>query len=549
MKTMKTITILLALVLMNGSTHAQGIGHSTVYYDYFSNPQLLYANDVAEDIVADANGNMFVAGEQMKEMSTQGVKVIKYNSGGSVTTEGVYNNTSYREYVKKIIYDGSTYFYVVCNAVHVTTGVSSLLVLKYSATNFTTPISTNFFTGYYNPVDATIAGSGNSGILFIACNKSNGNASSLAVVRLTKSSLVNSLYIQYFYLYNYLNTSDQFRETPKDILYSQTDQAVYVAGGITDTTTNKTAHLIIRLGTNLASVYSMAGTLDFGQNIYNSVALNSSHVYVAGSMRNNPNNKHSWVIRRLNKLNGATVSSRGYNPGTNFYSEAIKITLATATDILVAGYAKDATTSVYNYQVGKYSADLLNLASYYGTSLPYTSVLVDAVSNTYGTTYLTGIKTNGSKKNMFVAGFYALTGGSNFYRDSIVNNNACGNRITLLPSNLFAITGYQDKTSNAFQLSDYKMFTRIYSPIITRLGDETAAATVSAYPNPTNDFVNISSDQLIQQYRLFDLQGRTISSGVNTEDTYTLQLSIGNQAPGIYFISLNDGKAIKIVKN
>jgi len=549
MKNMKTITILLTLVLLNGSTMAQGIGHSTVYYDYFSSPQLLYANDVAEDIVADANGNMFVAGEQMKEMSTQGVKVIKYDANGNAITQGVYNNSSYREYVKKIVYDGSTYLYVVCNAVSVTTGVSSLLVLKYSATNLTTPVSSNFFTGYYNPVDATIAGSGNSGNLIIACNKSNGTASSLAVVRLTKNSLFNTLYIQYFYLYNYLSTSDQFRETPKDILYSQTDQAVYVAGGITDTTTNKTAHLIIRLGTNLASVYALAGTLDFGQNIYNSVALNSTYVYVAGSMRNNPNNKHSWVIRRLNKLNGTTVNSRSFNPGTNFYSEAIKITLATGTDILVAGYAKDATTSVYNYQVGKYSSDLLNTASYYGTSLPYTSVLTDAVSNAYGTTYLTGIKTNGSKKNMFVAGCYALTGGTIFYRDSIVNNNACGNRITLLPSNLFAVTGFQDKTSNQFQPSDYKMFTRIYSPLIERLGDETAGATIYAYPNPTSDLVRVSSDQLIQQYRLFDLQGRTITSGVTSEDTYALELSLENQAPGIYFISLNDGKALKIVKN
>ncbi len=549
MKNMKTITILFLFVLMNGTTMAQGIGYSTAYFDYSSTPQLLYANDVAEDIVADANGNMFVAGEQMKEMSTQGVKVIKYNGIGTIITSGVYNNTTYREYVKKIIYDGSSYLYVVCNAVHVTTGVSSLLVLKYSATNLATPVSINFFAGYYNPVDATIAGSGNSGILYITCNKSNGNASSLAVLRLTKNSLVNTLYIQYFYLYSYQSTSDKYRETPKDILYSQTDQAIYVAGGITDTTNNKTANLIIRLGTNLASAYAMAGTLDVGHNIYNSVALNSTHVYVAGSMRNNPNNKHSWTIRRLNKINGATVSSRSFNPGVSFYSEALKITLASSTDILVAGYSKDSITSVYNYQVGKYSLDLLSTAYYYGTSLPYSSVLIDAVSNSYGTTYLTGIKANGSKKNMFVTGFYALSGGSNFYRDSIVNNNACGNRITLLPSNLFAITGYQDKTSNLFLPSDFKMVTRIYSPIITRLGDETAGATISAYPNPTNDIVNISSDQIIQQYRLFDLQGRTISSGVNTEDTYTLELSLQNQAPGIYFISLNDGKAIKIVKN
>lgn len=543
-------TLALACIMLNNLTHAQ-IGNSTYYYDYFSNPQVAYANDMAEDMVTDAADNMFVAGEEQKETSAQAVHVIKYNGAGTVLTQGTYDNLNYKEYVKKIVYDGSTYLYVVCNAVHVTTGAQALLVLKYSATSLVTPLSADYFTSYNSPVDAVIAGSGINGYLFVACKKPNGTATSLAVVRLTKNVQNNSMLLQYSFAYNFLNTSDQYLETPKDLLYSQTDQAVYVAGGIRDTVSGKTASLVIRLATTLTGVYSIAGTLDSGQNVYNSVALNSSYVFVAGSQRNNPNNKHSWVIRRLNKSTGATINSRSFNPGTSFYSEALKITLADASNILVAGYAKDATTSVYNVQIGKYAADLTGGAYYYGSTLAYNSTLRDAVSSSTGVTYLTGSKANGSKQNMFLLGFHALTGGTNFYRDSIVNLSAGGNKVVLLSSgtNMFAVAGYQDKSNNAFQPHDYKMMTRIYSYIIERVEDKKEDVWVSVFPNPATDFIHIKSTTAIRSYRLFDMQGRILAEGTPSDETTSLEIPIMNQPNGIYFLTVNDGKAQKIIKN
>ncbi len=523
------------------------IGYTTKYYDYFSNPQVVYANDVAEDIVSDASDNTYVAGEQMKEMSTQAIHVIKYNASGVVATQGTYDNVNYREYVKKVVYDGSTYLYVVCNAVHITTGAQSLLVLKYSATSLVTPLSADFFSTYHSPVDAAMAGSGINGYLFIACKKPNGNATSLAALRLTKTTTSNNMYIQYSYLYNFLNVSDQYQENPKDILYSQTDQAVYVAGGVTDTVTGKSATLIIRLATTMGNIYSLAGTLDSGQNVYNSVALNSSYVYVAGSKRNNPNNKHSWVIRRLKKSDGSTLSSRVFNPGTNYYSEAMKITLAGSSDILVAGYSKNSNTSVYNVQIGKYDATLSGSASYMGSSFPYNTVLRDAISTTGGTTYLTGNK--GS--HMFLLAYNALGNGSNYYRDSIISNGAAGNRIALLSlgTNQFAVAGYQDKTSNIFQPHDYQMFTRFYSYIIERIEDQQEAVSVSVYPNPASDYIRIKSQEPVLSYRLFDMQGRIITWGKPAEETMELELPIRRQPAGIYFLVVNEGKAHKIVKN
>lgn len=551
MKKINLITLLVLFSMENTLLQAQGISNFTKYYDYFSNPQLLYANDVAEDIITDGGNNIYVAGEERKDTPSQAMHLIKYDGNGAVLTQGTYNDVNYKEYVKKIIYDGSSYLYVVCNAVHITTGEQSLLVLKYSATNFVTPLSADYFYGYLNPADAVIAGSGSTGKLFISCQVQNRNTVSLSVLRLTKSTLTSNLFIQYSYTYDFPDTLNQSVETPRDILYSQTDQAVYVAGGVLEPVSGKTASLLIRLGTNLAAVYVKTGTLDVGKNTYNSVAINSSYVYVAGSFRNNPNNKHSWSVVRLEKATGVTLSSRSFNPGTTYYSEALKITLASTSAILVAGYSKDSVTGVYNAQIGKYAIDLSGGATYYGSSLPYNSNLVDAVSHSSGTTYLTGRMANGSKQNMFLLGYYALSGGSNFYRDSIVNNNACGNKIALFnsgTSNLFAVAGHQDKTSNNLQPHDYKMFTRIYLPQILRIAEPTVQSTVSVFPNPVSDYINITCASGIVSYRLFDLQGRIISEGSPSDITNTLQLPLAHLSNGVYFISINDEKAKQIIK-
>lgn len=81
--------------------------------------------------------------------------------------------------------------------------------------------------------------------------------------------------------------------------------------------------------------------------------------------------------------------------------------------------------------------------------------------------------------------------------------------------------------------------------------DENDFQSVSVYPNPTKDFLNISSNQPIKKAVVVDIQGKTIQT-LNTSNGIK-QVDISGYASGMYFITLegnsNQKKTLKIIKN
>lgn len=86
-----------------------------------------------------------------------------------------------------------------------------------------------------------------------------------------------------------------------------------------------------------------------------------------------------------------------------------------------------------------------------------------------------------------------------------------------------------------------------YSNVLSTSDFETS--TISFYPNPTKDYVNISSENAIEQITIFNLLGQEVLS--KQVDVQEFVLDISNLSSGTYvanLISLGKSKSIKLVK-
>jgi len=83
--------------------------------------------------------------------------------------------------------------------------------------------------------------------------------------------------------------------------------------------------------------------------------------------------------------------------------------------------------------------------------------------------------------------------------------------------------------------------------------DSFSASTFSVYPNPSNDFVNISNDSnyLLNSVDVMDLNGRTVKS-VKLNGETSAQINISDLSAGVYMMNISSDQGSvtkKIVKN
>lgn len=71
-------------------------------------------------------------------------------------------------------------------------------------------------------------------------------------------------------------------------------------------------------------------------------------------------------------------------------------------------------------------------------------------------------------------------------------------------------------------------------------------STISLYPNPTHNVVNIKANNTITSVQLFDVQGRLLQTKLVNENNATLDIS--TQTAGVYFIKATTDKGIKVEK-
>ena len=77
--------------------------------------------------------------------------------------------------------------------------------------------------------------------------------------------------------------------------------------------------------------------------------------------------------------------------------------------------------------------------------------------------------------------------------------------------------------------------------------DEYISATLKIYPNPTQDFWHIESNQIINTIEVFDLMGRKVDF-LTPLDTET-SISAQNLPNGLYFLVVNRDTTLRLIKN
>ena len=90
---------------------------------------------------------------------------------------------------------------------------------------------------------------------------------------------------------------------------------------------------------------------------------------------------------------------------------------------------------------------------------------------------------------------------------------------------------------------------RVYKIIGETMGvEDQNKVNISIYPNPTKDFVNITSNKTIDEISIYTMEGKLIQ----TLKGNTSQIDISNFSKGVYLITIQSGKLIKtqkIIKN
>jgi hypothetical protein len=76
--------------------------------------------------------------------------------------------------------------------------------------------------------------------------------------------------------------------------------------------------------------------------------------------------------------------------------------------------------------------------------------------------------------------------------------------------------------------------------------DVQADASISVYPNPTKNSININCSHNIKSIQLYDVQGRLLQTHLIGENKTTLDIS--NQSNGVYFIKVISDKGIGVQK-
>ncbi|MEO5570135.1 MAG: T9SS type A sorting domain-containing protein [Bacteroidia bacterium] len=581
MKNLKSVLMLICLLTpwMKSFADHDEFRFDTKYSDNGSG--VLYSNEIAEQAVTDASGNLYVGGAYNKDGSASSIRVVKYpaNNGSSTTVTYNYSN-SHNEQVIKMFWGSNSQLYVFCKAVSPVGAATGLVVYRFNSSLTLLNIVPDFFVGFA-PEKVCTDGSNN---FYVAGTTTLTGSVSLRVIKLNAALVQQGATYNYYYT----NSTDGVTEEVKDIIYSSFafNSGIYIAGRAYNAASSTSAAILIKLNTSLAFQWKKAPALNAYKNVYNSVAAYANGIYVTGAKDAN----NTWCMEEYDRSTG-TLLAQSNSSSSNYESEGIKITVAGANGIYAAGFRKSTALNKYKIVILKWSTNLSGITvNKYTETLTTASKLSDAIATPYNTdpskfyTYLTGSQyVSGTPTGSYNMFFRAVNDdGDAYIKDSIINNSACGNKIVVRHDGshgtgddyTVTVIGYQDKTSSNIQPHDYKFFTRSYywEHIIDRMindsDNETVAensidriesgieteseiAEISAniFPNPTSDFLNVESSEELRSLTLFDLQGKTVMQNQVEGEVFTHQVNISNLPKGIYFLRVNDGTTQKVIKN
>ncbi|MDQ3192532.1 MAG: T9SS type A sorting domain-containing protein [Bacteroidota bacterium] len=316
----------------------------------------------------------------------------------------------------------------------------------------------------------------------------------------------------------------------------QSNGKIIVGGYFTDfngTSRNRIARL------------NAAGTIDAtfnpgsGFNSWvNSIAIQSDGKIIVGGNFTSYNGLARNYIARLN-ANGTLDA--GFNPGAAFNGSVQSITIQSDGKIIVGGWFSNSGTRNF---IARLNAD--------GTL----DLSFDTGSGFNHAVYSTAIQSDGK---IIVGGRFTNFNGTSINRISRLNADG------ILDTDFDPGTGFDVTVQSTVIQSDGKIIalgeftsfngiarnriTRLLGASSVGLVDNKADDKISAYPNPTSDLITLLStkDLTGTVIKVFTLTGQLLTEKkVSSGNNYSLDLK--DYTPGLYFIELNQNRAISRMK-
>lgn len=78
-------------------------------------------------------------------------------------------------------------------------------------------------------------------------------------------------------------------------------------------------------------------------------------------------------------------------------------------------------------------------------------------------------------------------------------------------------------------------------------GIENAVSISRISPNPTTGIITISAQNTIETVEIYNIAGSLVMRQAHVGTT-TISLDLSDLADGMYFVKVNDGKAVKVIK-
>jgi len=76
--------------------------------------------------------------------------------------------------------------------------------------------------------------------------------------------------------------------------------------------------------------------------------------------------------------------------------------------------------------------------------------------------------------------------------------------------------------------------------------DKNETLNITTYPNPTSDYLQVESDQVVEQIIIYDLSGKIVSNSSPMDDAFTY--SIPNDLNGLFLFKFISGEKVKVEK-
>lgn len=135
------------------------------------------------------------------------------------------------------------------------------------------------------------------------------------------------------------------------------------------------------------------------------------------------------------------------------------------------------------------------------------------------------------------------------FKNINLETNGHGNILLKVKTNATLSTGAVVKNkADIFFDYNFPIITNEATTLFQNLGiDEyNIDSSISIYPNPSHDIVNIEASSVINSVQVYDIQGRLLMSHLVSDLKATVDIS--DKANGIYFFKINSDKGIKVEK-